>query len=200
MVTARPNGFISLPAAVGWFFDHTGGLVTLSVCSATQATALTGFLMTQDEIGLFNVSAFFGLGFSGLVPAYVLTLREFFPVRDARWRVPTLLLFSGSGMAAGAWMGGALYDLFYGPSFFHAIAANVFNFIIVVIRIPDLRSRSPANLLRLQTAAPLFEVNWPAVLPKQISVFSGIWGRNFFQLARRARSPMNTGGVISIPT
>jgi len=58
--------------------------VTLSVCSATQATALTAFLMTQDEIGLFTVSAFFGLGFSGLVPAYVLALREFFPVKDAQ--------------------------------------------------------------------------------------------------------------------
>jgi MFS family permease len=116
--------------------------MTLSVCSATQATALTAFLMTQDEIGLFTVSAFFGLGFSGLVPAYVLTLREFFPVRDARWRVPTLLLFSGSGMAAGAWMGGALYDLFgyYGPAFFYAIAANVLNLIVVVTLL--LRQRS----------------------------------------------------------
>jgi MFS family permease len=118
----------------GWFSDRTGGLVTLLVCSATQAAALTAFLMTQDEIGLFTVSAFFGVGFSGLVPAYVLTLRELFPARDAQWRVPTLLLFSGSGMAAGAWMGGALYDLFgyYGPAFFCAIAANAFNLMIVV--------------------------------------------------------------------
>ena len=77
-----------------------------------------------------------------LVPAYVLTLREFYPVRDAQWRVPTLLLFSGSGMAAGAWMGGALYDLFgyYGPAFFYAIAANVLNRIIVVTLL--LRQRS----------------------------------------------------------
>jgi MFS family permease len=118
----------------GLFSDRTGGLVTLLVCSTTQTTALTAFLMTQDEIGLFTVSAFFGLGFSGLVPAYVLTLRELFPARDAQWRVPTLLLFSGSGMAVGAWIGGAVYDLFgyYGPAFFCAIAANVFNLIIVV--------------------------------------------------------------------
>jgi len=132
----------------GWFSDRTGGLVTLSVCSATQATALTAFLMTQTEIGLFTVSAFFGLGFSGLVPAYVLALREFFPVKDAQWRVPTLLLFSGSGMAAGAWIGGALYDLsgYYGPAFFCAIAANVLNLIIVVALLlrqrSHLRSRS----------------------------------------------------------
>jgi hypothetical protein len=45
-----------------------------------------------------------------------------------------LLSFSGFGMAAGAWMGGAPYDLFgyYGPAFFYAIAANVLNLIISI--------------------------------------------------------------------
>jgi MFS family permease len=64
----------------------------------------------------------------------VLTLRELYPARDARWRVPTLLLFSGSGMAAGAWIGGALYDLFgfYEPAFLSAIVANVFNLAVIV--------------------------------------------------------------------
>jgi MFS family permease len=132
----------------GWFSDRTGGLVTLLVCSTTQAAALTAFLMTQDEIGLFTVSAFFGVGFSGLVPAYVLTLRELFPARDAQWRVPTLLLFSGSGMAAGAWMGGALYDLFgyYGPAFFSAIAANAFNLMIVAALLLQQRSHPRPSL------------------------------------------------------
>jgi hypothetical protein len=69
-----------------------------------------------------------------LVPAYVLALRELYPARDAYWRVPTLLLFSGSGMATGAWMGGALYDLFgfYGPAFLGAIVANVVNLAVIV--------------------------------------------------------------------
>ncbi len=43
----------------GWFADRTGGLMTLAVCSACQATALGAFLMTQDEIGLFTVAALF---------------------------------------------------------------------------------------------------------------------------------------------
>jgi MFS family permease len=118
----------------GLFSDRMGGLATLVVCSAIQASALTAFLMTQDEIGLFTVSALFGVGFSGLVPAYVLTTRQFYPLRDARWRIPMLLLFSGSGMATGAWVGGALYDMFgyYGPAFFTAIMANLFNLAIVV--------------------------------------------------------------------
>jgi MFS family permease len=128
----------------GWFADRFGGLMTLAVCSACQATALGAFLMTQDEIGLFTVAALFGLGFSGLVPAYVLALRELYPVREASWRVPVLLMFSGSGMAAGAWLGGFLYDWFgyYAPAFVSAIGANMLNLAIVVF------------LLQRQHAAP----------------------------------------------
>src|SRR5258708_8778062 len=101
--------------------------MTLVVCSACQAMALTASTMTQDEIGLFTVAAFFGLGFGGLVPGYVLTLRDLFPVGEASWRVPMLLMFSASGMAAGAWMGGALYDWFgyYAPAFVAAIVPNL---------------------------------------------------------------------------
>jgi MFS family permease len=118
----------------GWFADRTGGLMTLAVCSACQATALGAFLMTQDEVGLFTVAALFGIGFSGLVPAYVLALRELYPVGEASWRVPVLLMFSGSGMAAGAWMGGFLYDWFgyYAPAFVSAIGANLLNLGVVV--------------------------------------------------------------------
>jgi MFS family permease len=71
---------------------------------------MIGFLLTQDEAGLFAVSAAFGLGFSGIIPAYVLALRELYPSSEASWRVPTLLLCSGSGMAAGGWLAGAIYD------------------------------------------------------------------------------------------
>src|SRR5258708_7736853 len=119
----------------GWFSDRAGGLMTLAVCSACQAAALAAFLMMQDEIGLFTVAALFGLGFSGLVPAYGLTLRELYPVREASWRVPMLLMFSGSGMAAGAWMGGALYDWFgyYAPAFVSAIGSNVLNLAIILV-------------------------------------------------------------------
>ncbi len=128
------SGFLSRQLW-GAFSDRAGGPMTLVVCSACQAMALTAFTMTQDEIGLFTVAAFFGLGFGGLVPAYVLTLRALFPAGEASWRVPTLLMFSGSGMAAGAWMGGALYDGFgyYAPAFVAAIGANLLNLAIVAV-------------------------------------------------------------------
>jgi MFS family permease len=132
----------------GLFSDRMGGLATILVCSALQASALSAFLMTQDEIGLFTISALFGVGFSGLVPAYVLTMWQYYPVSDARWRVPTLLLFSGSGMATGAWVGGALYDMFgyYGPAFFAAIVANLVNLAIVAALLLRHHSRPHGTL------------------------------------------------------
>ena len=85
----------------GALSDRIGGLYTMLVGSACQTLSLSAFMFTQDELGLFTVSALFGFGFSGLVPANVLASRELFPVGEAYWRIPTLLLCSGTGMAAG---------------------------------------------------------------------------------------------------
>ena len=87
--------------------DRIGGLRTVLAGSLCQIVAMIGFLLTQNEAGLFAVATFFGLGFSGMIPAYVLAVRELFPAAEASWRVPTVLLFSGSGMAAGGWLAGA---------------------------------------------------------------------------------------------
>jgi MFS family permease len=117
----------------GWISDRIGGLLTVLTGSAVQAVAMVAFLFTQDELGLFTVSALYGLGFSGIIPAYVLAIREFFPARDASWRVPILLFFSGGGMAAGGWLAGVLYDHFgvYTPAFITGIAFNLFNLALV---------------------------------------------------------------------
>ena len=87
----------------------------------------------QDEAGLFVVAATFGLGFSGIIPAYVLALRELYPASEASWRVPSLLLCSGSGMAAGGWLAGAIYDYvgFYAAAFAAGIIANLANLAII---------------------------------------------------------------------
>jgi MFS family permease len=47
----------------GWLSDRIGGLYTLVICSTAQAAAVSGFLLTQDEAGLFAIAAAFGLGF-----------------------------------------------------------------------------------------------------------------------------------------
>src|SRR5580700_7913714 len=117
----------------GALSDRIGGLYTMLVGSACQTVGIALFLLTQDEIGLFTVSALFGFGFSGLVPANVLASRELFPVGEAYWRIPTLLLCSGTGMAAGGWIGGILYDHFgyYAPAFATGVAVSAVNFMII---------------------------------------------------------------------
>ncbi len=117
----------------GWLSDRIGGLMTLLICSGAQALGVTGFLVTQDEAGLFAVAAGFGLGFSGLIPAYLLTARQIFPASQAAWRMPALLLTGTAGMATGGWLAGAIYDQMgsYYPAFATGLAANLVNFAIL---------------------------------------------------------------------
>ena len=117
----------------GWLSDRIGGLPTLVLGSLAQAAAVVGFIFTQDEAGLFAVAAVFGLGFAGLIPAYILAARQLFPASEASWRVPTLLLTGMSGMAAGSWLAGVIYDYagFYAPAFATGLAFNIANFAII---------------------------------------------------------------------
>ncbi len=117
----------------GAISDRIGGLATVFVGSLWQMCAMGAFLLTQDERGLFTVAAAFGLGFSGIVPAYVLAIRELYPASQAAWRIPTMLLFTGIGMALGGWLAGALYDHFgsYVPAFITGVGANALNLLLI---------------------------------------------------------------------
>jgi MFS family permease len=133
----------------GWLSDRIGGLPTLVLGSLAQGSAVVGFIFTQDEAGLLAVAAAFGLGFAGLIPAYILTARQLFPASEASWRVPTLLLTGMSGMAAGSWLAGVIYDYagFYAPAFATGLAFNLANLLIVggllLQRRKELRRAAP---------------------------------------------------------
>ncbi|MGH6641242.1 MAG: MFS transporter [Bradyrhizobium sp.] len=131
----------------GVISDRIGGLATVLIGSAWQAVSMTAFLSTQNEVGLFTVAAAFGLGFSGIIPAYVLAVRELFPASEASWRIPTLLLFSGGGMAAGSWLAGLLYDHlgYYAPAFAVGIGANILNLLIIGVLVGRRRHRALAH-------------------------------------------------------
>jgi MFS family permease len=151
---ARSVGALMLSVLLGTAFvsrqlwgaisDRIGGLATVLIGSAWQAAAMTSFLLTQDTVGLFTVAAAFGLGFSGIIPAYVLALRELFPASEASWRIPTLLLFSGLGMASGGWLAGLLYDHFgyYAPAFAFGIGSNILNLMVVGTLVARQRYRA----------------------------------------------------------
>ena len=149
----RSNGALMLSVLLGTAFlsrqiwgaisDRIGGLATVLIGSAWQSVSMAAFLFTQNEAGLFAIAAAFGLGFSGIIPAYVLALRELFPASEASWRIPTLLLFSGGGMALGGWLAGLLYDHFgyYAPAFAAGIGANLLNLLLIGILVGRQRFR-----------------------------------------------------------
>jgi MFS family permease len=117
----------------GWVADRIGGLNTVLTGSVFQIIAMAAFALTQDEVGLFTVAAAFGLGFAGIIPAYVLAIRELFPASEAYWRIPAFLLCSGTGMAIGGSLAGVLYDSFgtYAVAFAAGVGANAVNLVIV---------------------------------------------------------------------
>jgi MFS family permease len=119
--------------AWGALADRIGGLRTVMAGSACQAVAIALFLLTQDEAGLFFVSAAFGLGFAGIIPSYSVAVRDLFPASEASWRMPLTLFTAMSGMAFGSWFAGALYDHFgyYAPAFGIAVIFNLLNLTIV---------------------------------------------------------------------
>lgn len=117
----------------GAFADHYGGLKTVLAGSACQAVAVSAFLLTQNEAGLFAIAAAYGFGFSGIIPAYVVAIRDLFPSAEASWRVPLVLFTSMSGMAFGSWFAGRIYDHFgfYAPAFGSGVAFNFANLMLV---------------------------------------------------------------------
>jgi MFS family permease len=135
----------------GAMADRYGGLRTVLAGATCQTVAVGAFLLTQDEVGLFAVAAAFGLGFSGIIPAYSVSIRDLFPSREASWRIPTTLFTAMSGMAFGSWVAGVIYDHygFYAPAFATGVAFNLVTIVLVgflVARMP--REREPA-LLRI---------------------------------------------------
>ncbi len=138
----------------GLFADRYGGLLCVLAGNVCQAVAVVGFMQTQSEAGLFAVSAIFGLGFSGIIPAYVVAVRDLFPAAEASWCVPLVLFTSFSGMAAGSWLAGALYDRFgyYAPAFGLGVLFDLMNLALVGTLVLRSRGRGGRPLLHAATA------------------------------------------------
>ena len=135
----------------GWLCDRVGGLAGVFAGSACQCAALAAFLLTQDEVGLFSVAALFGLGFSGIVPAYILVICELFPMREIGWRVPVWFCCSLGGMAVGGWLAGAMYDAYgsYVPAFATGVAFNLANLAVIGCLLPWRYGTGRAALAKL---------------------------------------------------
>ena len=120
--------------ASGWICDRIGGRRTLLLGSSLQALALVLFLPFDGLTSLYILSTLFGLFQGGIVPAYAVIIREFFPPEEAGVRVGTVLMATVFGMALGGWMSGVIFDLTgsYQAAFFNGILWNLLNVGIAV--------------------------------------------------------------------
>ena len=127
----------------GWICDRIGGLRTLLLGSALQATALTFFVRADGLTSLYVVSALFGLFQGGIVPSYAIIVREYFDPKRAGTTVSLVLTSTLFGMALGGWMSGAIFDLTgsYRAAFFNGIGWNLLNLAIAGFLL--LRTRKP---------------------------------------------------------
>jgi len=118
----------------GAICDRIGGLRTLLLGSVLQGLALLLFLPFDSLVSLYVISALFGLFQGGIVPAYAIIVREYFPPAEAGARVGTVLMFTLFGMALGGWMSGKVFDLTgsYHAAFLNGIAWNALNISIAL--------------------------------------------------------------------
>jgi MFS family permease len=127
----------------GWICDHIGGVRTLLLGSALQGIALLLFLPSEGLVSLYVISGLFGLFQGGIVPSYAIIVREYFPPREAGWRVGTVIMATLFGMALGGWMSGAIFDLTgsYQAAFVNGIAWNLLNLSIATWLLLRTRAR-----------------------------------------------------------
>jgi MFS family permease len=127
----------------GWICDRIGGLRTLLLGSFLQGVALLLFLPFDGLVSLYIVSAMFGLFQGGIVPAYAIIVREYFPPREAGVRTGIVLMATLFGMALGGWVSGVIFDVTgsYRAAFINGIGWNLLNLSIALWLLH--RARSP---------------------------------------------------------
>ena len=135
--------------ASGWICDRIGGRRTLLLGSSLQALALILFMPFDGLVSLYVLSALFGLFQGGIVPAYAVIVREFFPPEEAGVRVGTVLMATVFGMALGGWMSGVIFDLTgsYQVAFLNGVLWNLLNLGIAVglLRRPGRPVEQPSD-------------------------------------------------------
>ena len=132
--------------ASGVIADRLGGVRTLLLGSALQCLTLAFYLPVSGLVGLYVVSALFGLSQGGIVPSYALIVREYFAPREAGTRIGAVIMATILGMALGGWGSGALYDLTggYTAAFVHGIVWNLLNVAIALWLLRQPRQLAPA--------------------------------------------------------
>jgi len=133
--------------AMGRLSDHIGPLKVSLLCSAVQVVSLTGYVFVQGLAGIYALAVIHGIPYIAIVQGYALILRRLYGPSIAGWRLGVVMLFAMAGMAAGGWIGGAVFDmtLSYRPAFQLALAFDLLNFMLLGVLLVG-RRRTMAGL------------------------------------------------------
>ncbi|MCZ6736083.1 MAG: MFS transporter [Planctomycetota bacterium] len=144
MLSLMLAGGIASRVASGVLADYIGGVRTLLLSSALQCVALVFYLPFDGLASLYVVSLIFGLSQGGIIPNYVIIIREYMPAREAGQRVGVVIMATIVGMAIGGWLSGWIYDLTgsYQAAFLNGIVWNLLNISIMATVL--WRTRGPA--------------------------------------------------------
>ncbi len=118
---------------VGYLGGRFGGLRAIFVFSSAQALFLATLAFVDSLSAVYIAAALFGLGYGGILPCYPIIVREHLPAPEVGRRTGIVILFAGSGMALGAWLGGAIFDLTgsYKIAFLIGVGFNLANLAII---------------------------------------------------------------------
>jgi MFS family permease len=128
----------------GAICDRIGGLKTLVLGSVLQGIALLLFLPFDGMVSLYVISALFGLFQGGIVPAYAIIVREYFPAQRAGVLVGAVIMATMIGMALGGWMSGKVFDLTgsYHAAFVNGVLWNALNLSIALYLLWRLKRKN----------------------------------------------------------
>jgi len=131
----------------GALSDRIGGLYTLLLGSVLQGVGMLLFLPEPSLSMLYVASGLFGAFQSGLIPAYAVIVREYFPSREAATRISVVLTSSFVGMAVGGWLSGVIFDVTasYRAAFVSTLAWSLTNLSIVLFLV--YRGRSAGRIV-----------------------------------------------------
>jgi len=118
---------------VGFLGGRFGGLRAIFVFSSAQALFLATLAFVDSLTAIYIAAALFGAGYGGILPCYPVIVREHLPAPEVGRRTGLIILFAGGGMALGAWLGGAIFDLTgsYRMAFLIGVAFNLGNLAII---------------------------------------------------------------------
>ena len=150
----------------GFLTDWVGAAWALFIGSSLQAFSLLLYLPADGVISLYIVSAMFGLFQGGIVPAYAVLVREYFPASQAGIRVGIVLSATIGGMALGGWLSGEIYDwtLSYQAAFLNGFVWNLINLIIICFLLWRIGHKTLKPLIKKEPIMTPALGRWPGPL------------------------------------